>query len=98
MDFLYDFRDVLLFPMVFLIISYGFLDFKLSSRVDLEVCRRLSVSSSALDLERSILENRFVQKAIALALTRDGSSGGMVRTLTITKDKAQRLYEPYKRL
>ena len=31
---------------------------------------------------------RFVQKAIALALTRDGSSGGMVRTLTITKDKA----------
>lgn len=31
---------------------------------------------------------RFVQKAIALALTRDGSSGGMVRTLVITKDKA----------
>eukprot|EP00434_Breviolum_minutum_P041466 symbB.v1.2.036884.t1/scaffold5314.1/size28488/2 len=33
----------------------------------------------------------FVQKAIALALTRDGSSGGMVRTLVITKDKVEEI-------
>ena len=33
---------------------------------------------------------RFVQKAVALALSRDGSSGGMVRTLVITKDEASR--------
>eukprot|EP00913_Durusdinium_trenchii_P007045 g6628.t1 len=31
----------------------------------------------------------FVQRAISLALTRDGSSGGMVRTLVITKDKVE---------
>ena len=31
---------------------------------------------------------RFVQKATALAISRDGSSGGMVRSLIITKDKA----------
>lgn len=30
---------------------------------------------------------RFVQKATALAISRDGSSGGMVRSLVITKDK-----------
>ena len=31
---------------------------------------------------------RFVQKALCFAMSRDGSSGGVVRTLVITKDKA----------
>mmetsp|Transcript_77450 Transcript_77450/g.121945 ORF Transcript_77450/g.121945 Transcript_77450/m.121945 type:complete len:238 (+) Transcript_77450:56-769(+) len=31
----------------------------------------------------------FVQKATALAISRDGSSGGMVRSLVITKDKVE---------
>jgi len=31
----------------------------------------------------------FVQKATALAISRDGSSGGMVRSLIITKDKVE---------
>mmetsp|Transcript_80890 Transcript_80890/g.99080 ORF Transcript_80890/g.99080 Transcript_80890/m.99080 type:complete len:238 (+) Transcript_80890:56-769(+) len=33
--------------------------------------------------------HEFVQKATALALSRDGSSGGMVRSLIITKDKVE---------
>ena len=32
---------------------------------------------------------RFVQKALCFAMSRDGSSGGVVRTLVITKDKAR---------
>jgi 20S proteasome subunit beta 1 len=33
---------------------------------------------------------RFVRQAISLAIARDGSSGGVIRTVTITKDGVKR--------
>ena len=36
----------------------------------------------------------FVVKAVTLAIGRDGSSGGCVRTVTVTKDGARRGFLP----
>ena len=36
----------------------------------------------------------FVVKAVGLALARDGSSGGCIRTVVITKDGARRSFLP----
>ena len=37
----------------------------------------------------------FLKSAIALACYRDGSSGGIIRTVNITKDKVERTFTPY---
>ena len=37
----------------------------------------------------------FLKSAVALACYRDGSSGGIIRTVDITKDGVQRGYTPY---
>ena len=37
----------------------------------------------------------FVKSAISLACFRDGSSGGIIRTVNITEDKVERSYTPY---
>lgn len=37
----------------------------------------------------------FIKSAISLACYRDGSSGGCIRMINITKDKVERHYFPY---
>jgi 20S proteasome subunit beta 1 len=37
----------------------------------------------------------FMKSAISLACYRDGSSGGIIRTVAITKDSVERTYTPY---
>ena len=37
----------------------------------------------------------FIKSAISLACYRDGSSGGIIRMVNITKDKVERFYHPY---
>ena len=37
----------------------------------------------------------FVKSAISLACYRDGSSGGTIRTVAITKDSVTRTFTPY---
>ena len=36
----------------------------------------------------------FVAKALSHAMARDGSSGGVCRTITVTKDGAEKTMEP----
>jgi len=41
---------------------------------------------------------KFVRTALAHAMARDGSSGGVIRTVTVTSDGAERDYVPGNRL
>ncbi len=47
-------------------------------------------------LDRPLLLNSFL--AISLAMARDGSSGGCVRLVNITKDKEEREFVEYNKL
>ena len=40
----------------------------------------------------------FVKKALSLAMSRDGSSGGVIRTVMITKDGPDRDFTPGNKL
>lgn len=40
----------------------------------------------------------FVQKAVSHAMARDGSSGGCIRTVTITKEGVKRTFTPNDRI
>jgi hypothetical protein len=51
--------------------------------------RRLSLSSRTVSLSESALT-----PALALAMSRDGSSGGCIRMCVITKDKVERHFVP----
>ncbi len=41
-----------------------------------------------------LLVNQYVKSALALAMSRDGSSGGVIRMCVITEDKVERLFVP----
>ena len=45
-----------------------------------------------MELEQA---KEFIKSAISLACYRDGSSGGIIRMVNITKDKTERFFHPY---